>query len=201
MEWILFPLVGYLVGSIPFSYLLPKFKGVDVRRVGSGNIGGTNALRAAGPLIGWICMVLDGLKSFIPTLTVLLATGNMKLAAAVAIASVIGHDFPIYMKFKGGKGVASTVGVIFAVFWPAGFFFLGVWFLIVLLTKIVSLASLVGVFASGVFALLKGQDVALLILILATLAFLRHSENVERLIKGQERKTDVLGFLKRRKSG
>jgi len=201
MGWILFPLVGYLVGSIPFSYLLPKFKGVDVRRVGSGNIGGTNALRAAGPLIGWICMVLDGLKSFIPTLTVLLATGNMKLAAAVAIASVIGHDFPIYMKFKGGKGVASTVGVIFAVFWPAGFFFLGVWFLIVLLTKIVSLASLIALFASGVFAFLKGQDVALLILILATLAFLRHSENVERLIKGQERKTDVLGFLKRRKSG
>ena len=201
MEWILFPLVGYLVGSIPFSYLLPKFKGVDVRKVGSGNIGGTNALRAAGPLIGWICMVLDGLKGFIPTFIVLHATGNMKLAAAVAIASVIGHDFPIYMKFKGGKGVASTVDVIFAVFWPAGFFFLGVWFLIVILTKIVSLASLIALFASGVFALLKGQDVALLILILATLSFLRHSGNVERLIKGQERKTDVLGFLKRRKSG
>lgn len=199
MEWILFPLVGYLVGSIPFSYLLPKFKGVDVRKVGSGNVGGTNALRAAGPLIGWICMVLDGLKSFIPTLVVLLATENMKLTAAVAIASVIGHDFPIYMKFKGGKGVASTVGVIFAVFWPAGFLFLGIWFLMVSLTKIVSLASLTALFASGAFAFFKGQDVGLLILILATLAFLRHSENVERLIKGQERKTDVLGFLKRRK--
>ena len=201
MEWVLFPLVGYLVGSIPFSYLLPKFKGVDVRKVGSGNVGGTNALRAAGPLIGWICMVLDGLKSFIPTLTILLSTGNMKLTAAVAIATVIGHDFPVYMKFKGGKGVASTVGVIFAVFWPAGFFFLGIWFLIVLLTKYVSLASLVGLFASGVLAFLKGQDVAFLILILATLAFLRHSENVERLIKGQERKTDILGFVKRRKNG
>ena len=198
MEHLLWGLVGYFSGAIPFSYILPKIKGVDVRKVGSGNVGGTNALRAAGPLIGGLSMLLDTLKSFFPVLISLTVTSDVKIAAATAIGAILGHSYPVYLKFHGGKGVATTLGVMFAVCWQCALVFLGVWFLIVTLTQYVSLASLVSLFTAAVFATAyKSQDVGILLLILATFSLLRHRENLERLFSGKERKTNIWSYVKK----
>ena len=138
-----YAILGYLLGAIPFSYILPKLKGIDVRKIGSGNVGGTNALRAAGPVIGGLSMLLDVLKAFIPVLVVYRLTGDIKMASATALGSVFGHDFSVYLKFRGGKGVATTLGTMFVLCWQCAVIFLVVWFLIVTLTQYVSLASIV----------------------------------------------------------
>ncbi|AEH50418.1 glycerol-3-phosphate 1-O-acyltransferase PlsY [Pseudothermotoga thermarum] len=193
-------LICYLCGSIPFSYLLPKLKKIDVRTVGSGNVGGTNALRAAGPVIGFSCMILDALKAFIPVLVFSKLSGmDPKVVGIAAIAAVLGHDFPIFLKFKGGKGVASTTGVMFAICYPCGFVFLAVWLLIVLTTKFVSLGSIIGLYTASLVGFFFNTNFGVLFLILATISTVRHSDNVERLLHGTERKTDLLAFLKKRR--
>jgi glycerol-3-phosphate acyltransferase PlsY len=198
VEHLIWGIVGYFIGAIPFSYILPKIKGVDVRKVGSGNVGGTNALRAAGPLIGGLSMLLDTLKAFFPVLVAYQITGDVKVAVATAIGAVLGHNFPIYLKFRGGKGVATTLGTMFALCWQCALFFLGVWFLVVTLTQYVSLASLIGLYSAAIFAYLwEGEVLGVPILIFATLALLRHRSNVERLMKGNERKTNIWGYIKK----
>ncbi len=197
-SYILWGLAGYFIGAIPFSYILPKLKGVDVRKVGSGNVGGTNALRAAGPLIGGLSMLLDTLKALLPVLAAYQITGDVKIAVATALGAILGHDFPIYLGFRGGKGVATTLGAMFALCWQCALFFLAVWFLIVTLTQYVSLASIVSLYVASAFAYwLKGEVLGMPFLIFATLALLRHRSNVERLIKGVERKTNIWGYIKR----
>ena len=197
MDYIYWGILGYLIGAIPFSYILPKLKGVDVRKVGSGNVGGTNALRAAGPLIGGLSMLLDTLKAFFPVLISYQMTSDVKIAVATAIGAVIGHDFPVYLKFRGGKGVATTLGAMFALCWQCALFFLAIWFTIVTFTKYVSLASLVGLYSAAVFAYLVKPEFGVPLLILATLALARHRSNVERLLRGEERRTDIWSYVKR----
>ncbi len=197
--YLVWGLLGYFIGAIPFSYILPKLKGIDVRKIGSGNVGGTNALRAAGPLFGGLSMLLDTLKSLLPTLVAYQVTGDIKITVATAMGTIIGHDFPIYLKFKGGKGVATTLGAMFVICWQCSLIFLGVWFLIVTFTQYVSLASLVGLFLAAIFGyVIKGEIVGVPLLIFATLALLRHRSNVERLIKGTERKTNIWSYVKRK---
>ncbi|MGE0032883.1 MAG: glycerol-3-phosphate acyltransferase, partial [Pseudothermotoga sp.] len=102
MEYFLVGLISYLCGAVPFSYLLPRLKKIDVRKVGSGNVGGTNALRAAGPVIGFTCMVLDAVKTFIPVLVFAqLYNFDKNFVGVAAISAVLGHDFPVFLKFKG----------------------------------------------------------------------------------------------------
>ena len=198
MDYLYYSILGYLLGAIPFSYILPKLKGIDVRKIGSGNVGGTNALRAAGPVIGGLSMLLDVLKAFIPVLVVYRLTGDVKMASATALGSVFGHDFPVYLKFRGGKGVATTLGTMFALCWQCALVFLAVWFLIVTLTQYVSLASIVSLYVASIVAFpLKGELVGIPLLILATLSLLRHSSNVQRLMRGEERKTDIWGYIRR----
>ncbi|PLV55687.1 glycerol-3-phosphate 1-O-acyltransferase PlsY [Thermotoga sp. SG1] len=193
MEWWVFPLLGYLVGSIPFSYLIPKWiKGVDVRKVGSGNIGATNAIRTTGPAVGGLCLLLDALKGFFPAFLAGSTSSDPKLVSLTAILTVLGHDFPVFMKFKGGKGVASTLGVIFYLSWPTGIVFALVWFFVVMITGYASLGSLIGLYTSALLGyILKGYDAGMLILILAVLSTLRHSENIRRLLSGTERKVTL----------
>ena len=197
MDFLYWGLFGYFIGAIPFSYILPKLKGVDVRSVGSGNVGGTNALRAAGPLIGGLSMLFDTLKAFFPVLVSYQITSDVKIAVATAIGAVIGHDFPVYLKFRGGKGVATTLGAMFALCWQCALFFLAIWFTIVTFTKYVSLASLVGLYSAAIFAYIVNPDLAVPLLILATLALARHRSNVERLIKGVERRTDIWSYVRK----
>jgi len=198
VNYLLWGIFGYFIGAIPFSFILPKLKGIDVRKVGSGNVGGTNALRAAGPLIGGLSMLLDTLKSFFPVFIGYQITQNPKIAAAVAFGAILGHSFPIYLKFKGGKGVATTLGAMFALCWQCSIFFLAIWFFVVTVTQYVSLASLVALFSATVFAFwFKGSIIGIPFLILSTFSLLRHRSNVERLINKTERKTDIWGFIKR----
>ena len=198
MSYLWWGLFGYFIGAIPFSYILPKLKGVDVRKVGSGNVGGTNALRAAGPLIGGLSMLLDALKSFLPVFISYHITQDPKIAAAVAFGAVIGHSFPIYLKFKGGKGVATTLGAMFALCWQCSILFLAVWFFIVTITQYVSLASIVALFSATALAFwLKGQVIGIPLLILSTFSLLRHRSNMERLINKTERKTNIWKYIKR----
>ncbi len=198
MNYIVYAALGYFIGAIPFSYIFPKLKGVDVRKVGSGNVGGTNALRAVGPLLGGLSMLFDILKAFIPVLVVYKITGDPKMASATALGCVFGHDFPIYLKFKGGKGVATTLGTMLALCWQCSVVFLAIWFFIVTLTKYVSLASIVSLYIASAFALVfHGETIGIPLIIMATLSLLRHTSNIQRLMKGQERKTDIWGYLKR----
>lgn len=199
MEYFLVALICYLCGAIPFSYLLPKLKKVDVRKVGSGNVGGTNALRAAGPVIGFSCMVLDALKTFIPVLVFAQIYQHDKIFIGLAaMSAVLGHDFPIFLKFKGGKGVASTCGVFFALCPVCGFTFLGSWLSLTILTKYVSVASIVSLFLASFVAVFFNRDIAVLFFLLATLSTLRHSDNIERLLHGTERKTDLIAMVKKK---
>ncbi|PLV60177.1 glycerol-3-phosphate 1-O-acyltransferase PlsY [Thermotoga sp. KOL6] len=193
MEWWLFPLIGYLVGSIPFSYLIPKWlKGIDIRKIGSGNVGATNAIRTTGPAIGGLCLLLDALKGFFPVFLTGIVSEDPKIISLTAIFTVLGHDFPVFMRFKGGKGVASTLGIIFYLAWPVGLVFTSVWILIVSFTRYASLGSLVGLYISALLGFFfRGYDTGMLILILAVLSTLRHSENIRRLLNGTERKVSL----------
>ncbi len=199
MEYFLVALICYLCGAIPFSYLLPKLKKVDVRKIGSGNVGGTNALRAAGPVIGFSCMVLDALKTFIPVLVFAQIYQYEKIFIGIAaMSAVLGHDFPVFLKFKGGKGVASTCGVFFALCPVCGFTFLGSWLFLTILTKYVSVASIVSLFLASFVAVFFNKNIAVLFFLLATLSTLRHSDNIERLMHGTERKTDLIAMVKKK---
>ncbi|ABV34207.1 MULTISPECIES: glycerol-3-phosphate 1-O-acyltransferase PlsY [Pseudothermotoga] len=198
MNYILIGLISYFCGAIPFSYLLPKLRKIDIRRTGSGNVGGTNALRAAGPVIGFICMVLDGVKAFVPVLVFSLIFKDIHYTGISSIFAVLGHDFPVFLRFKGGKGVASTTGVFFALCPICGFTFLATWISITLLTKYVSLASIVGMYAASFVAFFFNKDYGVLFLLLSTLSTLRHSENIERLVNKSERKTDLIKIIKKR---
>jgi len=192
MVYFLAGIVSYLCGSIPFSFILPKLKNIDVRTVGSGNVGGTNALRAAGARIGLLCMILDALKAFIPVLIFsIFYHGDRNIEGIASISAVLGHDFSIFLKFRGGKGVASTTGVYFALFPISGAIFLATWFVTTVITKYVSLASILALYLGAAFAYFRGPDTAVLFIILATLSVLRHSENIRSLLKGTERKTYI----------
>lgn len=199
MSYFLVGLICYLCGSIPFSYLLPKLKRVDVRSVGSGNVGGTNALRAAGPVIGVTSMILDAVKSFVPILVISkIFNQDLYHVGIATICAVFGHDFPVFLKFKGGKGVASTTGAFFALVPLSGFVFLASWLSIILWTKYVSLGSIIGMYTAALVSYFFNKDFAVLFLLLATLSTLRHADNIERLINHSERKTDLIAMFRKR---
>lgn len=191
--WILF---GYLCGSIPFSYIIAKFKGIDITKVGSGNVGGTNVLRTAGALYGVLSMILDLLKSFIPTYLAVKFSGT-NIAYFVAFFSVIGHIFPLWLKFKGGKGVASTVGTYFALNPTLALIFYLLWLPLTLTTKYVSLASITTLSIIGIISFIYSPSLGLLNVIFALISIYKHKENIERLLNGTERRTDVVEIFKK----
>jgi glycerol-3-phosphate acyltransferase PlsY len=191
--WILF---GYLCGSIPFSYIIAKLKGIDITKVGSGNVGGTNVLRSAGALYGVLSMVLDLLKSFIPTYLAVNLSG-INIAYFVAFFSVIGHIFPLWLKFKGGKGVASTVGTYFALNPTLALIFYLLWLPLTLTTKYVSLASITTLSIIGIISFIYSPALGLLNVIFALISIYKHRGNIVRLLNGTERKTDVVEIFKK----
>ena len=193
MEPILAALLGYLSGSIPFGLLLTKAAGMgDVRDIGSGNIGATNVLRTGNKGLAAGTLLLDMLKGLAPVLAAgMIWTGDVSDVAKAFAAggAVIGHCYPMWLKFKGGKGVATNAGVAFGLAWPIGLAYAAVWISMLLIFRISSLAGMAAVVAAAAAAALFGfpQFFPVLAAIAGLIIYL-HRENIGRLLKGEEPK-------------
>jgi glycerol-3-phosphate acyltransferase PlsY len=177
---------GYLLGSIPFGLILAKLAGLgDLRQIGSGNIGATNVLRAGSKGLAALTLVLDAAKG---TAAVLLGMHWGADAAMLAgLGAFLGHLFPVWLGFRGGKGVATFIGVLLGFYWPAAIAFCGIWLLVALATRYSSLAALVASGGSvGVLAATGQWRLAGLFLLLTFLLFIRHASNIGRLARGEE---------------
>jgi glycerol-3-phosphate acyltransferase PlsY len=185
-----FIVFSYLLGSIPFGYLIFYFtEGGDIRTMGSGNIGATNLLRSKGKLAGLLTLLLDILKGALPVIYGRIHFDLPWLVLLGALAVLLGHIFPVFLKFRGGKGVASLVGVFLVFYYPALLVFLAVFLLTLKLTRYVSLASLLGTTALF-FCILFTQVVEAAVVVLAMLLLIifRHRSNLQRLLAGNENK-------------
>ena len=179
---------GYLLGSVPFGLLITKFAGnEDIRNIGSGNIGATNVLRTGKKGLAAATLLLDGGKGAVAALAFAMLGVDMGLIAG--LAAVIGHNFPIWLKFKGGKGVATTLGVLIATSWPVGLLCILTWLGTAAIFRSSSLAALVSLAASPVYMYyLDDLHHVWMAGILAVLSIVRHHENVRRLANGEESK-------------
>jgi glycerol-3-phosphate acyltransferase PlsY len=179
--------LGYLLGSIPFGVVLTRAAGLgDVRQIGSGNIGATNVLRTGNKVLAAATLFLDGAKG---TAAVLLAAwlGPKAAMPLAGLAVVLGHVFPVWLAFRGGKGVATGIGVFLAASWPVGLLTCAIWLAVAAAFRRSSLASLTAFAAAPVLALwLASGPVALMALGIAALVFWRHHENISRLVAGTE---------------
>jgi glycerol-3-phosphate acyltransferase PlsY len=197
-------IISYLIGGIPFGYLIAVIKGVDIRTQGSGNIGATNVGRVLGKKYGLIIFILDMLKGFAVVLLVPAAvssavnisttTGNL-LAVLCGFCAVLGHAFPVYLKFKGGKAVATSFGVFIWLVPISIAIAFGVWLLTVIVTRYVSLGSMIGSLSLvGVIVIVVdspfGDNIYLLAMSVAVaiLIIARHTSNIQRIIAGTEKK-------------
>jgi glycerol-3-phosphate acyltransferase PlsY len=181
-------LLGYLLGSIPFGFLLTRAAGLgDIRNVGSGNIGATNVLRTGHKGLAAATLVLDALKG---VAAVLLAAelGHLPAVAAAA-GAVLGHMFPVWLSFKGGKGVATTLGVMWGLSWLVGAIACALWLLVALLFRYSSLAALIAVAIAAIAAwFVTDARSAMLLTLLVPLVWVRHHANIAGLLKGTEPK-------------
>ena len=192
--------LAYLVGAIPFGLLIARAQGVNIRTQGSGNIGATNVLRILGKKWGIITLLLDALKGYLPTLLCSsLMNGTAGQVLAVGVATVIGHTFPLYIGFKGGKGVATSAGMLLALAPEAIGVGLLVWILCMIIWRIVSLASIVAALAVALTAWVAPSAwwvERLLITLVSVLIIWLHRSNVVRLLQGNEHQFKKKGGLK-----
>jgi acyl phosphate:glycerol-3-phosphate acyltransferase len=181
-------LIGYLLGSIPFGLLLTRTAGLgDIRGIGSGNIGATNVLRTGRKGLAAATLVLDGLKGAGAVLLARALVYDQDVALLAGLAAVLGHLFPVWLRFKGGKGVATGLGVLIATAWPIGLIACAAWLLVAAIVRLSSLAALAA-FASAPCAALVLEDfgVVKLAFTIAVLVFVRHQANIRRLLAGTE---------------
>ena len=179
------------MGSVPFGFILTKFfLKQDIRNVGSGNIGATNALRTGNKLIGYSTLILDIAKAIIPIIYV--KNIHPDLIYLASLSAFLGHVFPIWLKFKGGKGVATYDGILFAINIVYGFIFITNWLFIFFLSKYSSLSSLIATLSIPVYIYVSGNaDRISFFLIIFVLIFYTHRENVKRLKNQEETKTKI----------
>lgn len=188
--YILYIIIAYLIGAIPVGVILSKIKGVDPRKTGSRNIGATNVMRTAGKALGILTLAGDILKGLVPTMLAMFCRYPYPIIAAIGLATFLGHLFPVYLKFKGGKGVATAVGVYLAVS-PFAILINAVIFILVLLKwRYVSLGSLIGtgLVPLALVALKKPVEYVYLSLVIGILIFIKHKDNIKRLLQGKEHK-------------
>ena len=182
--------IGYLLGSIPFGLVLTRAAGLgDIRAIGSGNIGATNVLRTGHKGLALATLLLDGGKGAIAVLLVKLLFGGeaVQLALITGAAAVVGHNFPVWLKFKGGKGIATTFGLMIAAAPVVGVMVCLTWVVIAAIFRISSLAALGGLALAPVYAFFLGRfNEAMAFAALALLGWVRHHANLRRLIKGEE---------------
>jgi len=185
---VLWILLAYLVGSLPVGLLLSKLKGQDPRKVGSGNIGATNVMRTSGKAVGALTLVGDILKGFLPTWLAMRAGETEAVVAAIALAAFAGHLFPLYLKFRGGKGVATAVGVFIAFNPFAVLIDVAVFALTLYKWRYVSLGSLVGTALMPLLLLAwkAPPQYVFLCLVIAILIYIKHGKNIARLMAGTE---------------
>ena len=179
-------LIGYALGSIPFGILLTRAFGAgDLRRIGSGNIGATNVLRTGRKGLAAATLLLDLAKGAAAVLIAgWLFPGDAPLAA---IGAFIGHCFPVWLGFRGGKGVATLMGIVLALHWPIGLLYAAVWLGLLALLRISSVAGMAAAISAPVGAALFGRfDLVMLLLVLALIVLWKHGENIERLLAGNE---------------
>ena len=181
--------LGYLLGSIPFGLLLTRFAGAgDIRAIGSGNIGATNVLRTGRKGLAAATLLLDALKATFAVVACSVVFGR-ETGLAAAAGAVLGHLYPVWLRFRGGKGVATFLGGLIGALWPAAIVFAAVWLGVAALTRYSSAAALAATAASPLAALAIGRnDIALIFAILAALIWLKHSSNIARLFAGSEPK-------------
>ena len=190
MEIIVISIMSYLMGSIPFGFILTKFfLKKDIRDIGSGNIGATNALRTGNKSLGYGTLFLDVIKAVIPVIYVKLNYPDYIFIASLCV--FLGHVFPIWLKFKGGKGVATYVGILFSINLTIGFVFLGVWFFTFLISKYSSLSSLFGSLSVPIYLFFFTSQNLVFFSIMFILIFYTHRENVKRLKNKEESKTKI----------
>ena len=180
-------LLGYVVGSIPFGLLLTKAAGMgDVRQIGSGNIGATNVLRTGNKGLAAATLVLDLAKGFAPVAVAGQLWGEVGMAFAAG-AAVLGHCFPVWLGFKGGKGVATNAGVAFGLAWPLGLVYAFIWLSVLAIFRVSSLAGMAAVVAAAAAAPLFGYPQFFPVLAaIALLIIYLHRANIARLMKGEE---------------
>ena len=180
-------LSGYLIGSIPFGLVLTRLFGVgDIRKIGSGNIGATNVLRTGRKGLALATLLLDSLKGAGVVVFLRLWTGDLDIALVGGFAAVLGHSFPIWLQLKGGKGVATTMGVILAAAPFVGLMTIATWIIVATTFRISSLSALVALALSPVYAAILDHPVVIPIAALGILVWIRHAPNIKRLLKGQE---------------
>ena len=191
MDYLIVGIVSYLMGSIPFGLILTKiFLNKDIREIGSGNIGATNALRTGNKLIGYSTLILDIAKAIIPVIFVKINYPDLIYIAS--LCAFLGHVFPIWLKFKGGKGVAPYVGILFSINIFFGTIFITSWIVIFVLTKYSSLSSIIGAISIPAYLLLTGQNNnVIFFIIMFVLIFFTHRENIKRLKNKEESKTKI----------
>ena len=191
MDIFLIGIISYLMGSIPFGFILTKiFLKKDIREIGSGNIGATNALRTGNKTIGYSTLVLDVLKAITPIIYVKIFYQDFLYIAS--LCAFLGHVFPIWLKFKGGKGVATYIGILFAINIYLGIIFIISWSITFFISKFSSLSSLVGAASIPIYLLILAQfNQLIFFIIMFVLIFFTHRENIKRLKNKEETKTKI----------
>ena len=185
---------GYLLGSIPFGLLFTKMAGHgDIRNIGSGNIGTTNVLRTGSKKLAASTLLCDALKGTVAVVLVNLYMGG-DAALIAGLGAFLGHIFPVWLKFKGGKGVATYIGILLGIFWPVGIIFIAIWIATAYITKYSSLSALVASLVTPFILLAFDQSqIAQMMGLLSLLLWAKHHENIVRLLKGKESKIGSKG--------
>ena len=179
-------LIGYLLGSIPFGIILTRLGGAgDLRTIGSGNIGATNVLRTGRKGLAAATLLLDGFKGWLAVVLVAwLFPGEAPLAAAAAF---LGHCYPVWLRFRGGKGVATLMGIVLALHWPVGLVYAAVWLGLLAALRISSVAGMAAAISAPVAAAVFNRfDLVILLVALALIVVWKHRENIDRLLAGTE---------------
>ena len=191
MELFIISLVSYLIGSIPFGFLITKiFLNKDIRNIGSGNIGATNALRTGNKKIGFSTLILDVLKAAITIIFVKFNYSEFIFISSLCV--FLGHVFPIWLKFKGGKGVATYVGILFSINLTYGLIFITIWLIVFFIFKYSSLSSIIASLSIPLYLFIFLNSLNLFFfLIMLILIFFTHRENIKRLINKEESETKI----------
>ena len=191
MEYVIVGIASYLMGSIPCGFILTKtFLKKDIREIGSGNIGATNALRTGNKLVGYTTLILDIAKAVIPVIYVKI--NFPELIYIASLCAFLGHVFPMWLKFKGGKGVATYVGILFSINILLGIIFVACWGVVFLTSKYSSLSSILGTLSIPIYLFITAETNSVIFFtIMFVLIFFTHRENIKRLKNKEESKTKI----------